>query len=771
MKKISFYFVCFCSAFSLFRTVHAKDAVDYVDPFIGTGRSGSTYPGAVTPGGMVQLSPDTGNGSSGYRHRDTTIQGFSFTHMSGVGWYGDLGNFLVMPTTGELHTWYGETGHPGSGYLSRFTNSSEIAEAGYYAVTLDDYKIRAEAAAAPRSGMLRFTFPENKLSRIQIDLGRRIGGTSLKQSVKVVGDNAIEGRIECKPDGGGWGHGAGNVSYTLYFHAEFSKPLTQVGIFSAEMPDGKNYRDALGQPWFAEACRNAKVSPGQREGEGKRIGFYTEFPTKADEQVSMKVGISFVSIEGARNNLQAEIHGWDFDQVRQNVRNLWSQELGRMEVSGSSDDQKTVFYTALYHALLDPRIFGDVNGDYPGGDGKIHNSPAFTKRTIFSGWDVYRSEFPLLTIIEPNVVNDTINSFVELADQNGTGYFDRWELFNSYTACMNGSPVAIVLNDAWQKGIRNYDVKKALNQAAASIDHDLAWSLKYKRIWVLSHTMENLNASWSVYKLAASIGREDIADKYYKHSQGWRDLFDPTVPWTYDKEGKIQNPEWKGWFRGRDEQGQFLPWKGLTTFDTCQECSVYQQGWLVPYDIPGLTKALGGKDLLIAKLEDFFDRTRDIARGDPYYNQNNEPVHLIPFLFNRAGAPWLTQKWVRKITEVYKTGSDGLCGDEDVGQMSAWFVMAASGLHPACPGDPRYEIFTPLVGQVTIRLDPKYATGKTFTISTQNNSAENIYIQSAQLNGKPLNRCWITHDEIIAGGKLDLVLGSKPNMEWGIGSR
>src|SRR5882724_9440078 len=348
MKKSHLYFACLWVSCSLCGTVHAKDAVDFVDPFIGTGRSGSTFPGATTPGGMVQLSPDTGNRSSGYRHGDKTIQGFSLTHMSGVGWYGDLGNFLVMPTTGVLRTWSGETGKPGSGYLSQFTNASEIAKAGYYAVTLDDYKIRAEATAAPHSGMLRFTFPENKLSCIQIDLGRRIGGTSLKQMVKVVGDNAIEGRIECTPDGGGWGHGAGNVSYTLYFHAEFSKPLTQVGIFSAEMPDGKSYRDALGQPWFAEACRNAKVSPGQREGEGKRIGFYTEFPTKADEQVSMKVGISFVSIEGARNNLQAEIHGWDFDQVRQNARKLWSQELGRMEVSGSSDEQKTIFYTALY---------------------------------------------------------------------------------------------------------------------------------------------------------------------------------------------------------------------------------------------------------------------------------------------------------------------------------------------------------------------------------------------------------------------------------------
>jgi len=259
--------------------------------------------------------------------------------------------------------------------------------------------------------------------------GRQAGGFRqgrIARAMSAAMTPSAVARIVCTPDGGGWGHGTGKVGYTFYFHAEFSKSLTDVGLWSAEMPEGKNYRDALGQSWFAEACRNATILAGQREGEGRHLGFYTEFPTKADEQVNLKVGISFVSIEGARNNLRAEIPGWDFEQVRQNARKLWSKELTCMEVSGGTEEQKAVFYTALYHSLIDPRIFADVNGDYPGGDGKPHKTQAFTKRTIFSGWDVYRSTFPLLTIIAPETVNDMINSMIELADQNGTGYFDRW---------------------------------------------------------------------------------------------------------------------------------------------------------------------------------------------------------------------------------------------------------------------------------------------------------------------------------------------------------
>ena len=754
-----------------------KDPVDYIDPFVGTGHFGKTFPGAATPGGMVQLSPDTitgGDQGSGYRNYHKTIQGFSMTHMSGVGWYGDLGNFLVMPTTGPLKTWYGETDKPGTGYLSAFSKKSEVAQAGFYAVTLDDYQVRAEVTAAPHSGMLRFTFPANPQSRIQIDLARRVGGTSLKQTVKVVDDHTIEGFIECTPEGGGWGHGKGKANYTFYYHAEFSQPFVKTGVWSAQLPAGK-YNEGIRSPEAIQACQTAEVLPDCREMEGQHLGFYSEFPSTAGQVVQMKVGISFVSIAGAKANLAAEIPAWDFERVKQQARQLWAKELARMEVAGGTEDQRTAFYTALYHTLLDPRIFADLSGEYPGGDGKPHRAEGFTRRTIFSGWDVYRSQFPLLTLIAPETVNDMICSMTELAGQNGTGYYDRWELFNAYSRCMNGVPAVVVLNDAYKKGIRNYDVEKAYQVAVATCEKDGRHSPQS-----ISNSLENANGNWNLAELARQLGKPEDAAKYAERGQAYRQLFDPAQAWTYDRDGKDARADWKGAFRTKDAAGQWQPWGGLTSHKGCVEGTVYQYGWFVPHDIPGLIDLHGGKDAFVVKLTDFFDRTPPVNEwsgpgrkgsnevGTAYYNQPNEPCHLIPFLFNRAGAPWLTQKWINAIRTVYTGGPEGLCGDEDVGQMSAWFVLAASGLHQACPGDTRYELFTPLFGKISFRLDPKYTRGGTFTITAKNQSAENAYIQSARLNGQPLERCWLDHEEIVAGGLLELVLGPTPNKAWGV---
>jgi predicted alpha-1,2-mannosidase len=749
----------------------AREPLDYVDPFIGTGNQGKTFPGAATPAGMVQLSPDTitgGDNGSGYRHDHHTIQGFSFTHLSGVGWYGDLGNFLVMPTTGPLKTYYGETDHPGTGCLSRFSNSTEVAQAGYYAVTLEDYQIRAEATAAPHSGILRFTFPENSRSRIQIDLARRVGGTSLHQTVKIANDHAIEGFIECTPAGGGWGHGAGKANYTVYFHAEFSKPFKNYGVWSAELPPG-NYQDALEKQSFIETCQNAKVIPSCPEMEGSHLGFYGEFSTRTNEAILLKVGISFVNLAGARKNVAAEIPDFNFDQVRQQARQSWADALGRITVEGGTEDQKKAYYTALYHALLDPQIFADLNGNYPGGDGQAHVAHGFIKRTIFSGWDDFRSEYPLLTIIAPEVVNDALNSFIVLADENGTHYFDRWEFLNAYSGCMSGNPVVVALNDAYQKGIRNYDVAHAYQYAVNTCERYNNGERGYRTGgFGLSESLEYDNSDWNLSQLAASLGRTDDAARYAARAQNFLKLFDPTVPWSYGPESRDVNTNWHGWFRPREKDGSWSPWLGLTSDHGVQEATVYEQGWFVPYDVPRLVALAGGKDLFIQKLTDFFERTPNVGAWNAYYNQPNEPVHLVPFLFNRAGVPWLTQKWVRIIDQAYQAGPGGLCGDEDVGQMSAWFVLAASGIHQACPGNPRYEIFTPLFDKVIFHLDPHYTKGGTFTITASNNSPQNIYIQAATLNGKPLNRCWIDYKEIVAGGNLDLVLGPQPNKNWGL---
>jgi predicted alpha-1,2-mannosidase len=769
----------------------AKDAADYVNPFIGAasthptkdelarlhgldpnfeGFHGKLFPGACTPDGMVQLSPDTilgGDNGAGYSYPNMTIQGFSFNHMSGVGAYGDFGNLLVTPTEGALQTYWGDTDHSGTGYLSGYSKDSEVAQAGYYAVTLDDYKVRAEMTAAPHSGVLRFTFPASSNSRIQIDLSHRVGGTSLHQTVKVTDDHSIEGQIDCTGKGGGFRHGP--VNYTLYYRLEFSRPLKDFGVWSAKLPPGP-YNGLQYKPDFVAACKAAERIPGCREMDGKHLGFYAEFPTHDQEPILVKAGISYVSLEGARDNLAHEIPAWDFDATRKQAHQAWEQSLRRISVDGGTDDQKTTFYTAFYHALIDPRLQSDVDGNYPGGDEKPHRAQGFSKRTIFSGWDVYRSQYPLLTLVAPKIIEDQINSMISLAQENGTQYFDRWELMNSYTGCMCGSPEVIIINDAYQKGLRHFDAAKAyqfsVNTCQRNGNGEKGYSTGGHGVSV---SLENDFCAWNLSQLAKQLGKTDDAKTYAAQSRAYQLLFDPNVPWTYDKAGKERHEGWKGWFCNRDKTGNPVPWEGLTSGNGGMESTIFQNGWFVPQDVPGLIDLMGGKELFVQKLADFFDRTPKLNQWNNYDNQPNEPSHLIPFLFNRAGAPWLTQKWVRRlVTEAYSSAPNGLCGDDDEGQVSAWFVLAASGLHQACPGDPRFELFTPLFDRVTLNLDPEYSKGATFIINAKNNSPQNVYIQSATLNGKPLNRCWLSYPDITAGGNLELVLGPQPNKNWGL---
>ncbi len=771
-----------CAAISLVcPTLFAKEPIDYIDPFIGTGHQGKDFPGATTPQSMVKLSPDTPTGgATSYTYGAKTMLGFSFTHLGGSDG-GELGNFLVMPTTGPMRTFSGNVDRPGTGWLSTYNKATEKASAGYYAVTLDDYKVRAEATVAPHSGILRFTFPQNAQSRIQIDLAHRNRGICLHQSVKVVDDHTIEGQMDCTKDGGGRGS-----TYTVYFHAEFSKTFINYGVWTATMPPGP-YNKSFSNPTLIDAFQHAQVIPGCREKEGKHIGFYTEFPTQADESVSLKAGISFVSIAGARANLAAEIEDLNFEQIHQRARDLWAKALDKLIVESASEDNKTIFYSAMYRAMQFPQTYQDVDSNYTGGDGAIHRAEGFTNRTIFSGWDVYRSEYPLLTLVNPSVVNDQINSAINLAETNGTGYFDRWEIMSHYYSGMIGDPEVAVINDAYQKGIRGFNLQKAYEIGAQSTLRN--GNSKYGYCpGQISETMEYGLDEWNMSQLAVAVGKKDDAAHYLQLSQAYRKLFDPNQAWTYDAEGKDAMPGWKGWFRPKDADGNFLPWLGLLSPKGTREATVYQAGWTACNDIPGMIELLGGNDLFVAKLNDFFQRAPDFTKWspyegrknpyhiytggepwwNPYNNPVNEPTELIPFLFNRAGAPWLTQKWVRQTETIYLTGPDGVPGDDDMGQLSAWYVLASSGLHQACPGDPRFEIFTPVFDKVTLKLDPKFTSGGTFVISAKNNSRDNVYIQSAALNGRPLNRCWLSYAEIAAGGTLDLTLGSEPNKAWGI---
>ena len=734
-----------------------KSTVDFINPMIGASTSveaggiyhglGKTFPGAATPFGLVQLSPDTitgGDNAPGYSYHHPTIEGFSFTHMSGTGWYGDLGNLMVMPTTGPLKTSSGPQDYPEEGYRSRYFHEDETASAGYYAVTLEDYGIRTELTAAPRAGIIRFTYPESQAARIQVDLARRIGGTSTQQYVKVLDNQTITGWMKCPPEGGGWGNGEGKADYTVYFYMQFSIPLENYGFWSADIPEGQvRKRDEVTSPEYQALVAKAEIIRDRREIKGKHLGFFTEFPTSAGRQVLLKSGISFTSLEGARLNLENDIPGWDFSLVHNQARKSWTRALSAIQVEGGSEDEHTIFNTALYHTMIDPRSISDINGQYPGADGRIHTSGSFTYRTIFSGWDVFRSQFPLQTLINPGMVNDEINSLIEMAELSGNEYFPRWEILNAYSGCMIGNPAVSVLADAYKKGIRNYDAEKALQYARNSVD-------KFgngEKGWVpgrLSETLEYAYFDWCVAQLAESLGKEETAREYLKKSAAWRNVWDPEVQWM----------------RARQDDGSWLPWKGkLEHGQGCVESNPFQQGWFVPHDIPGLI-AIMGKDFFLAELERFFEKAPADFLWNDYYNHPNEPVHHVPFLFNLAGAPRLTQKWTRTIcANAYGTGVEGLRGNEDIGQMSAWYILAAAGLHPVSPGDGIYQVTSPVFSRITINLDPEYHSGKTFTIIAENNSPENIYIKSMELNGKPLDRFWLSHEEIVSGGILELEMG------------
>ncbi len=743
-----------------------KTAADYVNPFIGASTSadkagiyhglGKTFPGATTPYGMVQVSPNTvtgGDNGPGYSYEHQSIEGFAFTQMSGIGWYGDLGNFLVMPATGKLKTSSGKLeDKPGTGYRSRYDKQSEKASAGYYTVQLTDYNIKAEMTATPHCGMLRFTFPANKQSRIQIDLARRVGGTSTEQYVKVVNENTIEGWMKCTPGGGGWGNGDGKASYTVYFYAQFSKPLKKYGIWNAHIPDGADRkRKAIESDQYQQWIADATVEKSIKEKQAKHIGFYTEFATKADEQVVMKAGISFVNMEGAKKNLEAEITGWGFDNIHQHAVDLWNDKLNVIKIDGATEEQNFVFYTALYHTMIDPRIVSDIDGNYTGGDNKIHRSATFNKRSIFSGWDVFRSQFPLQTIINPTLVNDMINSLVTLAGETDSNYLERWELLNAYSGCMLGNPAVVILADAFVKGIRSYDVAKAYQYAVNTNERFGNGTLGYTA-GSISKTLEYAFDDWCLSQIASGLNKTGDAKKYAARSLDYKNIWDSTHQW----------------FRPRNEDGIWEPWPKdgrLADGYGTAESNPYQQGWFVPHDVEGMVALMSGKEKVIADLEDFFNKTPKNFMWNSYYNHANEPVHHVPFLFNRLGAPWLTQQWTRIICDsAYHNAVEGLVGNEDVGQMSAWYVLAAVGIHPVCPGSTKMEITSPLFKQVELHLQQ----GKTFSIIAKNNSSTNIYIQRALFNGKVYNKSYIDYFDIMNGGTLELIMGEQPNKSFGV---
>lgn len=755
-----------CASCSLQSHQHgANHVADYVNPFIGASTNteaagayhglGKTFPGATTPFGAVQVSPNTitgGDNGSGYSYEHETIEGFAFTQMSGIGWGGDLGNFLVMPTVGTMRTNSGKENGV-AGYRSRYDKSSEEASAGYYKVFLSDYQVTVETTATPHCGMLKLVYPKSEQSRIQIDLARRVGGTSTFQAVKVIDEYTISGRMECTPDGGGWGNGEGNADYTVYFYAQFSKPLKAYGIWSAKIPEGQSRKlEFIDSPEFQRITADASILYNVDEYEGEHLGFFTEFETADNEEVLLKAGISYVSEAGAEKNLKAEIAGWDFDKVREQARNLWETALSKIKIQGGTDEQKRIFYTSLYHTMIDPRDFTDVDGKYMGADKKAHDSGAFTKRTIFSGWDVFRSQMPLQTIINPRLVNDMLMSLTTMAEESGRGYYERWELLNAYSGCMLGNPAISVLADAYAKGICRFDINKAYEYADSTSRMFGNAELGYTPNPLgISKTLEYAYTEWCMSRLAEALGRPVDAKHYAELSHSYKNI--------YDKEKHSFRPrESDGTFEVWPEEGKLKEWYG------CIECNELQQGWFVPHDIEGMVELMGGTEQVIADLDTMFAKTPVDFLWNAYYNHANEPVHHVPYLYNRLGQPWKTQKWSRFICDkAYQDKVEGLVGNEDVGQMSAWYVLSACGLYPICPGDTRYEITSPIFEKVEIQVGDE----NTFVVKANRNSAKNIYIQSARLNGKDYTKCYLDYKDIMNGGLLELEMGDSPNVSWG----
>ena len=711
----------------------SADIVDEVDPMTGAitlegygGHGlGKTFPGAATPFGMVQLSPDTitgGDNGPGYSHHHGTIEGFSFTHMSGIGYYGDFGNIQVMPTTGPRILDREKA-------ASAFSHSNETARAGYYAVGLDRYGVRAELTAAPRSGVVRMTYPADVVRRVQIDLGRRIGQkmrwlAHSRQSLRVVDDRTLVGTAVCDSRDGGWGRGEGKVNYSLSFKAVFSEPMMT----------------------FGAAEKNVEM-PVRRDFSGSNLVWFAEF-APSSRPLELRVGISFVDEEGAARNLDADGTMDGFDAVAARARGLWSEALSCMDVAGGTPRDRAVFATALYHAMIDPRVVSDSDGRRRRADGTIRMDKSFRARTVFSGWDVFRSEMPLLCLIRPDVVNDTINSMSDVMASGARDTLPVWDIFGCRSSCMIGNPLIPVVAEAMASGVTNWNHRALWEQAEATSarrgNAACGWTPDS-----LSETLEYAFDDACMAVLAKRLEHPDRVEHYARRARWYRNA------WSADV----------GWMRSRRADGSWLEWKGREAHGQgTVESNPWQQGWFVPHDVRGLIGLVGGDDAFASDLESFFERTPADFLWNDGYNHPNEPCHHVAFLFPYCGRPWLTQKWTREIcARAYGTGVRGLCGNEDVGQMSAWYVLASIGIHPVAPGSGVWILTSPVFERAVLRLDPRYARGERFTVIAHGASSERRYIADARLNGRRLDRAWITSSEILAGGVLELEMSREPN--------
>lgn len=703
--------------------------VQYTNPMIGTDFTGNTYPGAQVPFGMVQLSPDNGlpgwDRISGYFYPDSTIAGFSHTHLSGTG-AGDLYDISFMPVTWPIK----EADSP-LGIYSTFSHNDEAASAGYYRVLLKDYNINVELTATERCGIQRYTFPEAN-SSIILNLKKAMNWDfTLDTHIEVVDSRTIRGYRHSM----GW-----SPEQHVYFQTRFSRPFD-----SFEMDTSAIITMDKGRIGTATIAR-------------------FNFNTHKDEEILVTTALSGVSMDGAALNMEKEAPKDDFDYYYQQAVKKWDNQLGKIEVSSEDGDLKTVFYTALYHAMLAPTLYSDVDGKYFGPDGRIHQAEDWDNYSTFSLWDTFRASHPLFTYIEPERVNDMIECFLHFYEQSGA--LPLWNLYGWETNMMIGYHAVPVIVDAYLKGVGNFDAEKALEACIASANRDDYHGIGFykthgyvpsdKENWSLSKTMEYAYDDYCIAKMAEAMGKSEIAETFYRRSQNYKNTFNPASSFMQPRDSK-------GNFMDNYDPEEYIE-------DIC-ESNGWQYYWYVPHDIDGLISLTSGVERFGERLDSMFtyeptDRTKlpIFSTGMiGQYAHGNEPGHHIIYLFNRINQPWKTQKYAAEVMRsLYTNEPSGLCGNEDCGQMSSWYVFSALGFYPVDPISGRYEIGSPLFPEAKLHL----GNGKTFTIIAHNAGEENPYIQSVHVNGKPYDKSYITHQMIMQGDTVSFEMGNQPGPVW-----
>lgn len=711
----------------------------YVKPAIGTGAHGHVFMGANVPFGAVQLGPtqmsEGWDWSSGYNDSDSLLIGFAHTHLSGTG-IGDLGDILVMPTTGPVKLSKGTSQDSRSGYASRFAHTDEIANPGYYAVTLKRYGIRAELTATERVGLHRYTFPSADDAHILIDLQEGIGwDESTETHLEKLNDSTLVGYRYSS----GWAE-----HQRVYFSAIFSKPIRQLSLYDDQTP----------------------VSGSSATG--VNLKSVVNFATQAGEQVLLKVGISPVSVENALANIQDELPHWNFDQVVKAADAAWNTELNKVVVKTTDQARLRTFYTALYHTMVAPSIFNDHNNDYRGADNKVYQNAPFTNLTTFSLWDTYRAAHPLFTLLQPNRVSDMINSMLAIYQQQGR--LPIWHLVGNETYTMPGNSAIPVVTDACLKGFSGFDVALAYEamKATAMLDDRGLRFVKQQgyipadeEIESVAKGLEYAIDDWCLAQVAKKLGRQGDCAYFLNRSKNYRFYFDPIVGFM---RGRVGDNTWRE---------PFNPFSSEHRQDDFSEGNAWQYTWLVPQDVEGLIELLGGENSFRQKLDALFVARGDLGDGASadisgligQYAHGNEPSHHIAYLYSYVGQPAKTAQKVRYVLDsLYSDKVDGLCGNEDVGQLSAWYIFSALGFYPANPANGAYVFGSPVFDEATLTL----ADGKAFHIIVRNNSAGNIYIQQMTLNGQPYTKAYLLHRDITNGGELIIDMGSQPNETWGV---